>query len=350
MFELLSDGSQFSERESKFLGKKIALTGASGFIGHRLAQALAKIEGSQIRALVRPGSVTKLKELASRLDVIEGGLEDADALARLVEGAEFVFHLAGATRARNRAEFQSLNADGTGAVAKAVAAASAKTCRLVYVSSLAAAGPTAEGAEPRDEDCEPAPVSHYGRSKLEGEEQLKSAMGAHSWSIARPPAVYGPGERDFFEMFRMVRRRFAPRLGFQSKELSMVYADDLVQALLVLASSKKAAGRTYFVAHPEQKSDLELMEYMEDAMGRWAWKPRIPFFAARIPAAFSALGQAIGKRPALLNPDRLRELAPTRWVCNSDRLDRELGFRCTTPLEIGIPLTAAWYSKSGWWK
>ena len=189
----------------------LAITGGTGFVGgHVIAQAIAG--GHHVRALAR-----RPQPLREGVTWIAGALSDAQALARLVEGADAVVHVAGVINAPDRAGFVAGNVEGT----RAMLAASGHVRRFVHVSSLAAREPG---------------LSNYGWSKAEAERLVVESP--LPWTVVRPPAIYGAGEMDMLDMFRMAKRglAFLPPPG----RLSMIAVDDLARLLLVLATHDSA--------------------------------------------------------------------------------------------------------------
>src|SRR2546426_8340414 len=141
----------------------------------------------------------------------------------------------------------TVNRDGTANVLEAAAADPSSLGRFLYVSSLAAGGPTVPG-RPIDETRPPAPVTDYGRSKLAGEVLVRAAP--FPWTIVRAPVVYGEWDREILKLFKVARTGLAPVFGDGSQELSVVYAGDLAQALITAATSPAAAGKGYYAAPP----------------------------------------------------------------------------------------------------
>lgn len=321
------------------------VTGVSGFIGARLVRRLAGVPGLGLRALVRANSARDhLADL--ELELVLGDLATGAGLDEALRDVDVVFHLAGLTRARSLAEFVAVNAEGTARLAAAAARAGVR--HFVHTSSLAAVGPNPEGVSALDEEAPCRPVTWYGESKRRSEDRLRETIGAVPFTIVRPPGVYGPGERDFLTMFRMVARRFAPILGTRPKSYSFVYSEDLVEAMLRLALAPAAMGRTYFVAEPEVHTDEEMLAFIEAALGRRAFRPRLPHLLVRPLAALNDLLSPLLARPPLLSGQKMRELLPARWVVDPGRLRRDVGFVCPTGLAEGVRRTALWYREQGW--
>ena len=324
---------------------RILVTGAGGFIGRHLARQLA-VAGADVVALMR--STSNRGDLERHGVVFsDGDLRDPESLVRAAADVDVVFHLAGLTRARRRAEFMDVNGEGTARLARA-AAESGRLRRFVYVSSLAAAGPNPDGVVALDESMVARPASDYGASKLAGETRLRETLGDDDWTIVRPPIVYGPGERDLLNVFRLVKRGFSPLAGRHPKSYSFVYVDDLVEATLRLASHAAAAGEVFFTAEPAPHTDLELHRAIEAGVGRKARAPRLPLFVPKLLAAAGAVGMRFTGRVPLVNRDRVRELAADRIVCSSDKLRERIGYTCPTALDDGIVQTARWYFTQGW--
>src|SRR5438105_10238363 len=170
---------------------RVLLTGGSGFLGSFVAEQLAA-EGHVVRALVRPRSERKVLDKLPRVELAPGAIEDRASLGAAVDGVDAVVHVAGIVKARRPAEFFEVNTQGTRNLLEA--AMRRPVPRFVYVSSLAAVGPSADGT-PVPDDVEPRPVTHYGRSKLEAERAVLAAKDRLHVTVVRPPLIYGPRDR-----------------------------------------------------------------------------------------------------------------------------------------------------------
>ncbi len=178
-------------------GAAALVTGATGFIGSHLVEVLVS-RGWRVRCLVR-----RPAELPEGAEAVHGDLAGA-GLERAAAGVEVVFHLAGVTKARRAREYYEGNARGTAALVEACAGVP----RFVHVSSLAAVGPSADSV-PLTEDAEPAPFTHYGKSKLEAERIVRASALGERAVIVRPPVVYGPRDTDVLHFFRAAARGFS---------------------------------------------------------------------------------------------------------------------------------------------
>ncbi len=300
----------------------VALTGASGFIGARLLPALLA-EGHRVRCLVRrpldlPGAET-----------VTGDLANASALARLVEGADVVLHLAGAIKARDRAGFFRANVEGT----RALAAASTAVGRFVLLSSLAAREPQ---------------LSDYAASKRAGEEALAAAFPG-AWVVLRPAAVYGPGDRETLDFFKALSRGLAPRLGPASARLGLIHVDDVVSALLrALRPGGEWAAWELDDGVAAGHSWAEMIAAGEAAVGRSARLLPVPR-AVLTAAAITAQGMGLlTGRPQILSLGKVREIHHPDWSRSWSWWGTVEGWAPRVDLRTGFGSTVAWYREAGW--
>ena len=328
---------------------RVLVTGATGFIGGALASLLAA-RGDRVRALVRPSSRTEaLSALGAEL--APGDVGDPASLQAAVEGCDAVVHLAGAVKALRDRELFQANGEGTRHVVAACAAAAAPP-RLVYVSSLAAAGPATAGRA-RVEDDPPAPVSRYGESKLAGERAVRLAAGKVAASIVRPPVVYGPGDKELMpQLLRMARLGLVVRAGFRQKTFSVVHVADLGQGILdVLDRGRPVAAAggegTYFFEDGADRSWDEIALAACDALGRRARVLPLPEAASLAVAAASSALAAVTQRPSILSFDKVREIRETAWTCTAARARVELGWAPRFGLREGMADAVAWFRARG---
>lgn len=325
-------------------GSCVLVTGGTGFVGSHLVEALSAQE-MRLRVLVRrTGDVTRLTELGAEL--IEGGLDDPATLARAVCDADVVFHLAAVTRARSESEYNRVNAEGTYALVHAVLEARPRPRRLIYLSSLAAAGPAGDGQPVGPNDL-PRPVTAYGRSKLAGEQVCLAAVGELEVVVLRAPAVYGPRDRDLFLYFWLAARGILPVPAGPDHSVQLIHVNDLAEALVRAATMPGAAG-VYHVAEPRSYAWSEIAACIARAVGQDVRVVQVPQWLVRAAAAASEFRAAAAGRATIFNREKARELLASGWLCETEAAKRDLGFEARIPLPKGLAETAAWYREQGW--
>lgn len=320
---------------------RVALTGATGFVGGHVADALLA-RGRELVCLVRaPSRAAELDARGCR--VVAGAIDDQEALRRLVEGADVLYHVAGLIAARTPADFERVNRAGTFALAGLARAAGVK--RIVYVSSLAVSGPTVPG-RPLEEADHDRPVTPYGRSKQAGEQAVRSS--GVPWTIVRPAAVYGPRDRELLRVFRLARRGVVPLLGDGTQELSFVHAADLAAALVAAGESPATELGTYHASHAEVVTQRGFVEAVGRAVGARVRIVPLPRLVVQGALWTSGLAARLLGRATVLSPDKAEELLAPAWTCSSESLSRATGWRAAIPLEQGLRETAEWYRSAGW--
>lgn len=299
---------------------RIAITGGTGFVGTKLID-LALEKGHAVRALAR-----RTQPARPGLEWIAGDLANGDALARLTENADAVIHVAGVINARTPLEFAAGNIEGT----RAMLEASRDVPRFVHVSSLAAREPA---------------LSIYGNTKAAADALVETAR--PDAAIVRPPAVYGPGDRETANVYKLVARGWALLPG--SGRFSIVEVSDLARALLALAEHPAPSGIFEIDdATPGGLSHREMAAHIAAALGKTPTYVPLPTAALRLGAAIDTLGAKLAGRLPALSFDRARYLAHPDWVADGAPL-RALGIWAPeVPAAEGIARTAEWYRNAGW--
>jgi nucleoside-diphosphate-sugar epimerase len=319
------------------------VTGGSGFVGGALAAELARA-GYGLDALVRPTSRREdLERLGARF--VTGALSDRAALEEAVRGADVVYHVAGVVRARHAKDFERSNVEGTRALLEACAARPGGAPRVVLVSSQAAAGPSPDG-HPVTEDEPAAPVTAYGRSKLAQERVAEEFRGRVPVVTVRPPAVYGPRDKDFLLLFRMAMRGFSPLVLGGTRRNSIVHVEDLAAGLR-LAGERGAPGAAYFVTDGAVHETSEIAREVARALGRRTVPLPAPVALARLVAGVNRWLTPRDRTP-VVDPDKVVDLSQRYWVCSDARARSELGYRSRWELAAGMEMTAKWYRSEGW--
>jgi len=318
---------------------KALVTGATGFIGSHLCEELAR-RGHTVTCLVREKSNLKWIENVD-LKIITGDCEKIESLYGAVDGVDYVFHLAGLTKACSEDEFFCANALGTENLIRAVVEKNPKLKRFIYMSSLAAVGPSKNGS-PVKEEADPSPVSSYGRSKLKGERTVLKYKESIPVTVLRPSAVYGPRDRDLFVFFKMLKKGIFPYWG--KCYYSLLYVDDLIQGIILAAENKKAEGEIYFLSDSEFYTNEEIMKAISSALGTKAFRLRVP---KCIMPLFAYIGEKIN-RQGIINRDKMSELSHSHWICDATKAKEELGFIPKVRIKEGMKWTADWYRIHRW--
>jgi nucleoside-diphosphate-sugar epimerase len=321
------------------------VTGATGFIGSHLVEALAS-SGTEVRCLVRrPG--TAESSAGARFHLADFGVADLGLADSVFDGVDIVYHVAGATRALSAAAFHKSNVAITERLIDRVSRTGRP--RFVYISSQAAAGPSLSPSRSLTEDDAPAPIEAYGRSKLAAEEVVQSRASAMPVTIVRPVAVYGPGDHDFLSMFRLVRRGLAIYPGIRDATVTTIFVDDLVRGIIAAARAPAAVGQTYFMGSPRAATWREIYSAAAAVAGRKRLRElEVPLSLVKIGGVAGDLLGFVTRRPPLLTSGKATLAAARFWTCSSGRAERDFGFSATMSLHDGLQATYDWYRHYGW--
>ena len=299
----------------------IAVTGGTGFVGQAVIEQACR-QGIALKALAR-----REQAPCDGVEWVSGDLADRAALARLVEGADAVLHIAGVVNTPDPMGFHLGNVTGTEALVEAAAATGVR--RFVFVSSLAAREPG---------------LSKYGRSKHHAEEVVQASE--LDWTIVRPPAIYGPRDREILDMFRAARWGVVPMPP--KGRSSIIHVDDLARLLLALARPGEAVSRRIFEPDDGRLggwTHAKLGRAIGRAVGKGVWVPTLPRAALSTGAW---LDRRLRGSKAKLTPDRVGYMCHPDWVSRPERAPPAELWRAEIPTGDGLIETAAWYRAHGW--
>ena len=299
--------------------RTLAVTGGTGFVGRHFVDA-ALVQGHLVRALARTPRPPR-----EGVEWVYGSLEKPAMLAQLVTGADAVVHIAGVVNARDREGFRAGNVAGTMALVDAMREAGVR--RLIHVSSLAA-------REPR--------MSDYGWSKARAETIV--AASALDWTMVRPPAVYGPGDRELLELFRAARRGIMPLPP--AGRLSVIAVRDLVRLLLAVLPDDDSQAAIY---EPDDGrsggwSHAEFAEAIGHAVGKRVRPVAVSPWVMRWGARLDAV---VRGRNAKLTADRVSYFLHPDWVVDAARCPPAPLWRPQVATLDGLGIAAESYREEG---
>lgn len=324
--------------------KRVLITGASGFVGyHLIVEALNS--GLDVYASVRASSdVSHLKDLNLTFTNLE--YSSIDALRKNLSDNkyDYIIHASGTTKAKNEAEYNRVNAEYSRNLG--VAASESKIEKFVFVSSLAALGPSTKLQEVITDDTPPIPVTSYGKSKLLAEQYLSSIKNLPLLTF-RPTAVYGPREKDIFILFKSINIGLEPYIGRFNQQFSFIYVKDLA-SILVASLTSDLVDKNYIVSDGKTYDRYALADFSKAILKKRTLKFHLPIAGVNAVASLlETIYSSSAKTPAL-NKEKMSELTAINWACSTDRLTHDLAFVPRYDLEAGLRETLLWYKENNW--
>ena len=321
---------------------KALITGATGFIGSHLAEFLLD-KGFRVFALVRDQN--NLKWLTG-LDIhlLKG---DLLSIPSLPNDIDYVFHAAGLTKSFKISSYYTVNQQGTASFLKALCSQNIFPKRIIYLSSIAACGPSAEGKAIRESDP-PHPITPYGKSKLMGEYEALKFKDVLPIVILRVAAAFGARDRDFLAYFNLIKKGVLGSLGGKERLLSLCYIKDLVNALYLSIQEKAESGEIFNIAHPIPCSWDDIGRAAGKSLGKKLIRVKLPVPVVYPAALFSDLMGKMTHKPAVMNRFKFKEMRQEGWVADTTKAEEKLGFCAQFPLEEAIQETIDWYLKNEW--
>lgn len=324
------------------------VTGATGFIGSRLAERLAlgghRVIGFGAERTAQEAERRRLLE-SRGICVHTGRLDDKPLLCRLASDVDTVFHLAAAQHESNAGAgyFRAVNVDGTRNLLDACEEAGVK--RFVYGSTIGVYGSARNGR--LDETSATHPENIYGVTKLEAEREVARRGERLGWTIVRISETYGPGDGRLAKLFRLVDSSIVPIIGSGTNEHHPVYVDDLVTGLELAATMPEAVGETIVLAGKDIVATREFIEGVAAALGKKLRSVNLPLG----PFLVAAVMCEKGCRPLGIAPPwhrRRLDFFVKRFYFSIEKAERVLGYRPTVSFHDGARETAAWYRARGY--
>lgn len=325
----------------------VLVTGANGFVGSHLVEALLE-RGYRVRCMVRRSSdLTFVRDLPVEWAFAELGT--GEGLRQACQGVDAVCHCAALTRALDETTFLRVNAQATEALARTCLESSPGLRRFLFLSSQAACGPSQGADHWVDERSDTQPITWYGKSKAEAEAALQRLGDRLPWIIVRSAPVFGPRDRDFFAYFELVNRGLSLELGRAERRISLIYVRDLVH-LLVLALESETAERQCYFGCNQAHSYSEFSDAISTALEKRTWRITLPEAVLTPLGWWSWVSARLTGKPALINAQRVLDMRQRYWLCSGEKARRDLGFAAQYDLLTAVKETATWYLESGWLK
>ncbi|MBN1621644.1 MAG: NAD-dependent epimerase/dehydratase family protein [Endomicrobiales bacterium] len=322
---------------------KILVTGANGFVGSHIVESLLE-KGHKVACLVRKTSnLNWLKD--KQIEYKYGDIIEPETLTDPVKEADAVIHAAGVVRALKRETYFKVNQEGTKNLVESILKNNPKLKKLIYISSQAAVGPSTTN-RPKSLDEPDNPVSFYGKSKLQGEKELKILYNKVPYTILCPSSVYGPRDRDILIFFSLVQHGFRP-LPLKKRLIQMIFVKDLAKITAEVLDSRLTDYKKYFIAENNHYTWEEIGKTISKALNKKTIPIPLPDILFYTVSFFAEIVSKISNKPAVLNREKIDEMIQNYWIADTEPIRRDLniGF---TKLENGAKITYSWYKQNKW--
>lgn len=346
------------------MAKRILITGASGFIGSHIAEEALR-QGMEVWCAVR--KTTSRQYLSDeRLHFIELNLGSKEQMVTALADLKpnYVVHAAGATKCRNKSDFERINTEGTKNLVEALETTTPDLERLVFISSLSVFGAIHEEqpyTEIKDTDT-PRPNTAYGQSKLKAEQWMQGCQRCDSndgndekgctlpYIILRPTGVYGPREKDYFLMVKSIAQHTDFAAGYKPQDITFVYVDDVVQAVFkAIAAPEQCLGKAYFLSDGEVYSSVDFSDLILKELGNpWCLRLRVPLWVLRLVTFCGEYWGHLTNTMSALNNDKYNILCQRNWRCDISPARCDLGYEPKVKLAEGVRRSIKWYKENKW--
>ena len=322
--------------------KKVAITGANGFVGSNLARLLSE-DNYTVTSFVRKGADLSL--IADKNQVVDFDYQNSCQTTDIIEGHEIVIHIAAVTKARSWQDFYSQNVLLTDQLISIVNRVKSVK-QFIFISSQAASG-MCNGFRGKREEDECEPLTYYGKSKLFAENLVRQKC-RKPWTIIRPSSIYGPGDRDFLQYFKLIKQGVAPVIGLKPKYLCLIYINELACLVEKTIDNEQAFNETFFASDGNTYTWDDLIYSIEQAMGKKAIKVKLPELVLYPVALYNEAISNITNKTPLISFQKIKEIKGTYWICDSKKAQRVLSCEKVNNINQNIEETYKWYIERGW--
>ncbi|NOS92849.1 MAG: NAD(P)-dependent oxidoreductase [Cyclobacteriaceae bacterium] len=330
----------------------ILITGASGFIGsHLIDEALrfdwdvyASVRSTSNKAYLTDKRIHFVELDFSSQQNLEVQLDD---LTTSMGGFDYVIHNAGITYAPKKEDFYTVNTQYTKNLVQALQAKGLPRKKFVLISSLAIYGPgNADTFKPIHVNDAPAPISTYAKSKWQGEQFVRS-LHSFPYLILNPTAVYGPRDRDFLGLVKMVKLGLEVSIGSYRQMTSLIYVKDLAR-VVIAATRSELQYRSFLISDGQAYDQRSLAQFVKRFLHRKTLRITLPLALFQLAVkAIDRCYSLLGTQP-FLNEEKVKEISSANWLCDSDEIWQELKITPRHTLQTGLEETLKWYEEQKW--
>lgn len=333
--------------------KNILVTGASGFIGSFIVEEAVK-RGYNVWAGIRSSSSKRYLKHPN-IHFLEVDFAHRDVLTNQLASHkqtygtfDYVVHCAGATKCRNKQEFDDVNNRQTRWFVDALVHLNMVPQQFIYISTLSIFGPIREADyTPIHETDDPCPNTAYGISKLKSEQYLQS-LPNFPYVIFRPTGVYGPREADYFLMAKSIGNHLDFSVGYRRQDLTFVYVKDMVQAVFA-AIDKRVVRRAYAISDGNVYPSRRFSDLIQKEMNKsFVIRIKCPLIVLKVVSLLAESAAKLSGKSSTLNSDKYKIMKQRNWQCDITPAQVELGYNPQYDLERGVKETIAWYKSEGW--
>lgn len=310
------------------MDKRIALTGATGFVGKHLLKNLTN-QGYKVKALTRNDQTP-----VENVEWIKGDFENISAIKKLIHGTDIVINVAGLVKAKNNDEFLKANTTAISTLLNEINTQNISP-HFIQISSLTARKPE---------------ISDYAMSKYKGEEILKSNNLNLNWTIIRPPAIYGPYDIETLKIFKLLKWRVALYPGSRLYRVSWIHIADLVSAISVLINNTSFFNKTLEIddGHKSGYSHEEFFKTAAAAMNVTPINITTPKMILKLVGHTNNLLSYIFNYAPMVSAKKVNELCDPDWVCKKNDEFNSKVWKPKYNLEKGLKETLDWYKTNNY--
>ncbi|MCF7858741.1 MAG: NAD-dependent epimerase/dehydratase family protein [Candidatus Cloacimonetes bacterium] len=323
--------------------KKIVITGANGFVGSSLVNRL-KLDNYVVSGLVRKNCNTDLIKDKKCIHIVD--YNNSEQLKKILKDTDILIHAAALTRSRHWSDFQRVNIDLTEKLVDICNNLSIK--HFIFISSQAVTGPAIDKNHKKKESEQPDPVTRYGKSKLEAENIIMKKAEI-PWTIVRSVSVFGPGDKDFLKLFKLVKNHFVILNGFKHKYYNLIYIEEMVNLIKKTINNKRTFNEIFHLANPRIITNKELVKKIGRVINSKVVIIKIPeLILSPIAIIFEFTSKLIKCRFPILNKEKVKDFKENYWIVDSSKSQELLNYEMSNEFENFLSITYQWYKNMRW--